>query len=256
MENSTNNPITPQQFAKTIKEKYPQYKDVDDIVLAKKMIEKYPEYKSKVSFDQPVKKKEASVSVSNLANGNSSSVVKGQGKNIPDVLNTDKVKRNFQNQAISNEVSRPKIGQEKKVETKSYSDNLLDKNTEKKNADKGRLTQGLNYKDKMKVLSKSPATKFGDLQKEEYVQKTEKQIDDERKPAFVDREYKYDNLSNLPQGKDYSIYFPNVEQFGINREDFNTYLKVNQDEAFKTLADSGTLNEYLSTTNNLSDAKK
>ncbi|GEM_PF-5461597 len=256
MENSTNNPITPQQFAKTIKEKYPQYKDVDDIVLAKKMIEKYPEYKSKVSFDQPVKKKEASVSVSNLANGNSSSVGKGQGKNIPDVLNTDKVKRNFQNQAISNEVSRPKIGQEKKVETKSYSDNLLDKNTEKKNADKVRLTQGLNYKDKMKVLSKSPATKFGDLQKEEYVQKTEKQIDDERKPAFVDREYKYDNLSNLPQGKDYSIYFPNVEQFGINREDFNTYLKVNQDEAFKTLADSGTLNEYLSNTNNLSDAKK
>ena len=33
------------EFAKKIKEKYPDYKDVDDLTLSKKMIEKYPEYK-------------------------------------------------------------------------------------------------------------------------------------------------------------------------------------------------------------------
>ena len=39
------------EFSRQIKEKYPQYKDVDDLKLAKAMIEKYPQYQSKVSFD-------------------------------------------------------------------------------------------------------------------------------------------------------------------------------------------------------------
>jgi hypothetical protein len=39
------------EFAKKIKEKYPDYKDVDDMTLSKKMIEKYPEYKNQVTFD-------------------------------------------------------------------------------------------------------------------------------------------------------------------------------------------------------------
>ena len=43
-------PISVQEFSKKIKEKYPDYKDVDDSVLAAKIIEKYPEYKNKVSF--------------------------------------------------------------------------------------------------------------------------------------------------------------------------------------------------------------
>lgn len=55
------NPISPQEFSKKVKEKYPQYKDVDDVLLAQKMIEKYPQYKSQVTFDA-LKKKEESVS--------------------------------------------------------------------------------------------------------------------------------------------------------------------------------------------------
>lgn len=58
----TQNPITPQEFAKKVKAKYPQYANVDDITLAKKMVEKYPQYSSQVSFDSNVKKKDSSVS--------------------------------------------------------------------------------------------------------------------------------------------------------------------------------------------------
>jgi hypothetical protein len=43
------------EFSKKIKAKYPEYKDVDNLVLAKKMVEKYPEYRDKVIFNQPVK---------------------------------------------------------------------------------------------------------------------------------------------------------------------------------------------------------
>lgn len=38
-------PITPQEFAKKLKEKHPQYKDVDDSTLVAKMLQKYPQYK-------------------------------------------------------------------------------------------------------------------------------------------------------------------------------------------------------------------
>ena len=40
------------EFAKSIKEKYPEYKDVDDHELAAKMVEKYPEYNEQISFDE------------------------------------------------------------------------------------------------------------------------------------------------------------------------------------------------------------
>lgn len=46
------------QFAKRIKQKYPQYKDVEDTLLVNKIIEKYPEYKDQVDLGAPVKKKE------------------------------------------------------------------------------------------------------------------------------------------------------------------------------------------------------
>jgi len=39
------------QFSKSIKDKYPEYKDVDDRKLAQAMIKKYPEYKERVTFD-------------------------------------------------------------------------------------------------------------------------------------------------------------------------------------------------------------
>lgn len=50
-------PIDYISFAAKIKEKYPMYKDMDDLELAKKMIVKFPQYKATVTFD-PVKKKD------------------------------------------------------------------------------------------------------------------------------------------------------------------------------------------------------
>ena len=38
------------EFAAKIKEKYPQYKDIDDLTLAQRVVEKYPQYKEKVEF--------------------------------------------------------------------------------------------------------------------------------------------------------------------------------------------------------------
>ena len=43
--------MTPQEFSQKIKEKYPQYQNVDDTVLAQKIVEKYPAYKDKVVFE-------------------------------------------------------------------------------------------------------------------------------------------------------------------------------------------------------------
>ncbi|HAQ18422.1 MAG TPA: hypothetical protein DCR40_04210 [Prolixibacteraceae bacterium] len=45
-------PVNFQEFSSRVKAKYPDYKDVDDLTLAKKMVEKYPEYRDQVSFDQ------------------------------------------------------------------------------------------------------------------------------------------------------------------------------------------------------------
>lgn len=75
MEENINNqdpkkPVSPQEFSKKIKEKYPEYKNVDDLVLAEKMIEKYPEYKSQVDFS--VKKKDQAQLSSSTTDGKSS----------------------------------------------------------------------------------------------------------------------------------------------------------------------------------------
>lgn len=43
------------QFAESIKTKYPQYKEVDNLTLSKKMVEKYPAYASKVTFNEQKK---------------------------------------------------------------------------------------------------------------------------------------------------------------------------------------------------------
>lgn len=42
---------TYKEFASKIKEKYPDYAEVDDMTLAKKMIEKYPDYADQVTFE-------------------------------------------------------------------------------------------------------------------------------------------------------------------------------------------------------------
>lgn len=44
--------MTPQEFAKKIKEKYPQYSNIDDLELTNKILEKYPVYKDKINSNK------------------------------------------------------------------------------------------------------------------------------------------------------------------------------------------------------------
>lgn len=53
------------EFSAKIKEKYPEYKDIDDLTLAQKIVEKYPEYGEKVTF-QDVEKKGIDLTPSGL----------------------------------------------------------------------------------------------------------------------------------------------------------------------------------------------
>ena len=59
--------MNPNEFAETIKAKYPQYKDVDNLTLATKMVEKYPAYSSKVNFNQRVSAESIITSLSKKA---------------------------------------------------------------------------------------------------------------------------------------------------------------------------------------------
>jgi hypothetical protein len=68
MEEINQEQITPQEFSQKVKSKYPEYKDVDDIVLAKKMVEKYPEYANQVSFEVK-KKRQFGIKWSNSSRG-------------------------------------------------------------------------------------------------------------------------------------------------------------------------------------------
>lgn len=42
--------MTPQEFSQKVKQKYPQYKDIDDMELTQKIITKYPQYAESVNF--------------------------------------------------------------------------------------------------------------------------------------------------------------------------------------------------------------
>lgn len=46
------------KFAEKIKEKYPEYSNIDNLTLSKKIVDKYPEYKSSVSFESPSEMRE------------------------------------------------------------------------------------------------------------------------------------------------------------------------------------------------------
>jgi hypothetical protein len=99
MEDNNTNPITPQEFAKKIKSKYPQYKDIDDVTLTKKMIEKYPEYASQVSL----KKKESSQPTSQESLWGSNS----QPKDVYTSLVTDQQKH--RQASVTSNGEQPKI---------------------------------------------------------------------------------------------------------------------------------------------------
>ena len=76
------------EFAAKIKEKYPAYKDVDDLELTNKIIAKYPEYKDQVDFATDSQKKKSSLdfSTSSLAAGNALSQSGGvDGEEIPTI---------------------------------------------------------------------------------------------------------------------------------------------------------------------------
>ena len=68
------------EFAAKIKEKYPQYKDIDDLTLAQRVVEKYPQYKEKVEFGEvktepkEPKKKGIDVTPSGIAKGAASNI--------------------------------------------------------------------------------------------------------------------------------------------------------------------------------------
>lgn len=53
--------MNPQDFAQKIKNKYPQYKDVDDIELARKIVQKYPQYSSQVDFTKVTPQKDGGI---------------------------------------------------------------------------------------------------------------------------------------------------------------------------------------------------
>ena len=43
--------MNPSEFARRVKDKYPEYRDIDDNELTDKIIAKYPEYKDTVTFE-------------------------------------------------------------------------------------------------------------------------------------------------------------------------------------------------------------
>ena len=43
-------PLSPVEFSRRIKDKYPEYEDMDDVELSRRVVEKYPDYKAEVDF--------------------------------------------------------------------------------------------------------------------------------------------------------------------------------------------------------------
>lgn len=82
------------EFAQKIKEKYPEYKDVDDLTLSQKIVEKYPEYKEKVTFEevQKLNKKDLDLSKDFTPSG----LAKRGAANISALLRMPIYKEDFQ----------------------------------------------------------------------------------------------------------------------------------------------------------------
>jgi broad specificity phosphatase PhoE len=95
--------VSIEKFAQTIKEKYPQYKDIDDTLLTNSIIEKHPEYKDMVNFNAPAPFK-ANVDFSNVLN-------MAPQPNTPNTDAANRVAGEIQNsdKAIGNILSKQKV---------------------------------------------------------------------------------------------------------------------------------------------------
>lgn len=55
------------EFARKIKDKYPEYSEIDDLELAKKIVAKYPEYEAEVTFDKVKENKRMNITPAGIA---------------------------------------------------------------------------------------------------------------------------------------------------------------------------------------------
>ena len=55
--------ITKSQFITSIRNKYPQYKNIDDDVLYDKIISKYPSYEERIMKEEPVELKKKKIKI-------------------------------------------------------------------------------------------------------------------------------------------------------------------------------------------------
>lgn len=231
--------VTPQEFAKRTKEKYPEYKDVPDDVLVQKMVEKYPEYKNKINFEKP---KGASAGViksggsqSTSANGSSSWASWGKEKTntvggfqFPkksqplteteraDIQQNVKLsdtgisKKDQERLIKQSEDRRPEI-QSRKVTSEVDYQKGLERNYESTGDDSAiveYLTKSPKSKYKQEFLLQSKSGEFLDIPTNPYENKADAQT--------IEETYKL---------------IPNVDQSGANVNDFAGFLKERSDFA-------------------------
>lgn len=97
--------VSIEKFAQTIKDKYPQYKDIDDTLLTNSIIEKHPEYKDMVNLNAPAPFK-ANVDFSNVLN-------MAPQSNTPNADAANRIAGEIQNsdKAIGNILSKQKVNE-------------------------------------------------------------------------------------------------------------------------------------------------
>jgi len=111
--------MTPQEFAKKIKAKYPQYENVDDVTLSQKMVEKYPAYASRVQIpESPEESKPPLGAFGREGQEFSTGFVKGGvrtlqniGKGALKLLGVDTSKLGFKDELFKPETGTEKVGQ-------------------------------------------------------------------------------------------------------------------------------------------------
>ena len=203
--------ITPQEFSKRIKAKYPEYKDVDDVVLARKMVEKYPEYKNKVSFGTPDQPKKAPAVKSGASQ--STSAAGGSLSALP------RPKTTLIQRMQEDQMSRPKVGQEQAPV------NQID-NRVKEDIRKDQKTWSSNKPVAQKVsqaLKPAPETPTETAEPSYATNSVENYVDRHSKDYKYDHDY-YKTVSNEELTK-VTDTFDGTSILGISDRDFANYLK-------------------------------